>query len=108
MEWLQVIVQIAASLVAMIPLVLQLVKYVKEAAKEKNWSKMVDLALALMSEAEEKFTSGADKKEWVMGMVKQSAIKINFDLDEQTLSDLIDNVITITKMINKDKPVEVE
>ena len=61
------------------------------------------MALRLMEEAEQKFDSGAEKKEWVIAMVKASASSINYDLDEEALGALIDSIIAITKTINTEQ-----
>lgn len=61
---------------------------------------MLQIAMNLMAEAETKFDSGAEKKEWVLSMVKASAKSINYDIDEESLSQLIDTIIGLTKKVN--------
>lgn len=100
MDYLQLIIQILVTLSTLIPLVIELVKYVQKAVKEKNWQTMIAMAMRLMTEAENKFETGADRKEWVMGMIKASAETINYDIDEQQLSELIDNLVELTKSVN--------
>ena len=80
MEWINYAVSILSGLAIAIPLVIKLVEYVQKSVKEKNWNKLLDLIMRLMSEAETKFETGADKKEWVLAMVKASA-------DTQVLKD---------------------
>lgn len=53
-----------------------------------------------MEEAEEKFTDGATRKEWVMAMVQTSAEYINYPVDTQALSDMIDALCDMTKIVN--------
>jgi len=100
MEWVQVTVSILTGLAAAIPLVAQLVKYIQKARKEKNWSKMVDLVLNLMQEAEKKLTEGADKKQWVLAMVKASADTIDYDVDLEQIGDLIDSLCDMSRVVN--------
>ena len=100
MDYLQLVIQILVTLSTLIPLVIELVKYVQKAVKEKNWQTMIAMAMRLMTEAEDKFETGADRKEWVMGMIKASAETINYDIDEQQLSELIDNLVELTKSVN--------
>ena len=50
--------------------------------------------------AEKKFADGATRKEWVMAMVQTSAEYINYPVDIQALSDLIDNLCNLTKKVN--------
>ena len=97
---LQIIAYVLSSLAIVIPLVVNLVKYVKKAVQEKNWNVLVKLVLEYIKEAEKNYTSGADKKEWVMTMTKETAKEIGFDLDEETLSNLIDNIVEMSKKVN--------
>ena len=97
---LSLIIELLVSLATMIPLVIELVKYIQKAVKEKNWQNMIKLAISLMTEAEEKFAKGADRKEWVMAMIELSASSINYELDKQALSALIDNLVALTKVVN--------
>ncbi len=100
MEVFYNIVEILSGLIVIIPLVIELVKYVKIAIKEKNWSKLVDIVLNLIIEAETKFDNGADKKEWVIDMVSNVSESINYDLDKEKLSKLIDDFVKMSKSVN--------
>ena len=100
MEYLDIILSIVAGLAAAIPLVVKLVQYVTAAVKEKNWNKLLDLVMNLMEEAEIKFADGATRKEWVMAMVKASAESINYDVDMEAISELIDSLCDLTKAVN--------
>lgn len=82
------------------PLVIALVKYVRQSIQEKNWNNLVKLVLQLISTAEEKFETGAERKEWVISMVRAVENQINFDIDEETLSNLIDDLVNLTKKVN--------
>lgn len=82
------------------PLVIALVKYVRQSIQEKNWNNLVKLVLELISTAEEKFETGAERKEWVISMVRAVENQINFDIDEETLSNLIDDLVNLTKKVN--------
>lgn len=100
MEYLDVILSIVAGLAAAIPLVVKLVQYVQAAVKEKNWNKLLDLVMNLMEEAEIKFADGATRKEWVMAMVQASAESINYNVDMEAISELIDSLCDLTKKVN--------
>lgn len=110
MEYLDVILSIVAGLAAAIPLVVKLVQYVTAAVKEKNWNKLLDLVMSLMEEAEEKFADGATRKEWVMAMVQASAESINYDVDIAAISELIDSLCDLSKVVNPpaDEPAKAE
>ena len=97
---INVIVAVLAGLATCIPLVVKLVQYVKKATQEKNWGGLLDLVMQLMEQAEKKFADGATRKEWVMAMVQTSAEYINYPVDIQALSDLIDNLCNLTKKVN--------
>ena len=100
MDWIAIIVKILSGLIIIIPLVAELVKYVKKSIKEKNWSKLLELILKLMAEAETKFDTGATRKEWVLAMVQASADTINYEVNIKEVSDLIDNLCKMSKTVN--------
>lgn len=100
MKWYEVAIEIFSGLIIMIPLVVKLVEYVKAAAKEKNWNDLLVLIMNLMQEAEGKFDNGADRKTWVLMAVKASADTINYDIDMNEVSNLIDNLCAMTKVVN--------
>lgn len=100
MEWMELAVSILAGLAAAIPLVIKLVEYVKKAIKEKNWGVVLNMVMNYMSVAEEKFDNGAERKEWVLAMIKESAVMVNYDIDEEVISNLIDSLCTMTKQVN--------
>ena len=100
MEILELIIEILASLMIVIPLVVKLIEYVKKSVLEKNWHNLIHLLLNLIATAEEKFDNGADRKQWVIAMVQASANTINYPISEQELSKLIDNLVELTKKVN--------
>ena len=95
-----IIVAILSGLAACIPLAVKLVQYVQKAAQEKNWAALLGLVVDLMEEAEGKFADGATRKDWVMAMVQTSAQYINYKIDSEALSSLIDGLVDMTKVIN--------
>lgn len=100
MEILELIIEILAGLMIVIPLVAKLIEYVKKSVLEKNWHNLIHLLLNLIATAEEKFDNGADRKQWVIAMVQASANTINYPISEQELSKLIDNLVELTKKVN--------
>lgn len=100
MEWYEIVISILSGLVALIPLVVKLVEYVEKATKEKNWNDLLKLVTNLMQEAEGKFDNGAERKEWVLMMVKASADTINYDIDLNAVSELIDSLVAMSKVVN--------
>lgn len=95
-EWVRLIVSVLSGLAATIPLV----KYVRKTIQDKNWPEVVKLVTSYMERAEAMFEKGADRKEWVMAMVKASADTVNYDLDMDKISDLIDSLCDMSKIVN--------
>ena len=94
------VVAVLTGLAACIPLAVKLVQYVQKATQENNWGALLGLVVDLMEEAEVKFADGATRKEWVMAMVQTSAEYINYPLDTEALSELIDALCDMTKVVN--------
>lgn len=97
---LDLIVSVISGLAVTIPLVIKLVEYVNKATREKNWSSLLQLVMSFMEQAEEQFNVGADKKEWVLAMVKESAGSLNYDVDIDVVSSMIDSLCTMSKTLN--------
>ena len=100
MEWMDYVSNILSGLAVCIPVVIALVKYAKKAIKEKNWSNLLELVMSYMEEAEKKFEDGATKKEWVMAMILNSAEAINYDIDMEVVSKLIDSLCDMSNKVN--------
>lgn len=94
------IVAILTGLAACIPLAVKLAQYVKKATQESNWTALLGLMVDLMEQAEEKFSDGATRKEWVIAMVKTSAEYINYPVDASALSDLVDALVDMANVVN--------
>lgn len=107
MTWYEVVISMLTGLAAAIPLVVKLVQYVQKAVKEKNWNDLLKLVTNLMEEAEIKFDNGEERKEWCLMMVKASADTINYDIDLDAVSELIDSLCAMTKIVNAPKTEEV-
>ena len=103
MEWYEILVSILSGLAITIPLVVQLVRYVEAATKEKNWGKVLDLVIDLMEQAEVQFDKGSDKKEWVLSMIEASASSLNYNIDLEQIGRLIDALVALTKNVNVPK-----
>ena len=100
MAWMDYVSNILSGLAVCIPVVIALVKYVQKAIKEKNWSNLLELVMSYMEEAEKKFEDGATKKEWVMAMILNSAEAINYDIDMEVVSKLIDSLCDMSNKVN--------
>lgn len=92
--------------VAIIVLVMQLIKYVRKAVQEKNWANLVTMVMNYMAEAERLFEDGADKKAWVLGMIQESAEQINYPIDMDAVSVLIEQLCDMSKKVNPPNATE--
>lgn len=108
MEWYEIVVSILSGLAVTIPLVIQLVKFVQQAVREKNWKSLLGLVTNLMKEAEDKFDNGADRREWVLTCVKATADTINYDINMDEVGALIDSLCEMSKVVNAPKETEEE
>lgn len=100
MELVKLLVSVLSGLAAAIPLVVKLIEYVQKAIKEKNWNQVLNMVMKYMETAEEKFETGAEKKEWVLAMVKASADTINYDIDLTVIGEMIDRLCDMSNVIN--------
>ena len=106
MEWHEIFVEMLKGLIIVVPLVVSLVKYIKQAIQEKNWQQLIALVMNLMAEAEGKFDNGADRKQWVLTMIEASANTINYPIDIEQVGALIDSLCTMSKVVNAPKVEE--
>ena len=99
-DYMNLIVACLAGLTTCIPLVIKLVEYVRKATRENNWPDLLTMVLDLMEEAEQLFADGADKKAWCIGMIQASAHTVNFQIDMQVVSSMIDELCKMSKIVN--------
>ena len=99
-NWFELITYICAGLAVSIPLVIKLVEYVKKAIKEKNWGIVLNMVMNYITIAEEKFDNGAERKEWVLAMVEETSVTVNYDIDIEVISAMIDNLVSMSKKVN--------
>ena len=62
------------------------------------------MVMDYMETAEKQFENGAERKEWVLAMVEASADTVNYDIDLNVISKLIDSLCALTKVVNP--PIE--
>lgn len=100
MDWVEIVVSILSGLAVAIPLVIKLIEYVQKFIREKNWGAMLKMVIGFMETAENKFETGAEKKAWVLGMVQESAFTVNYDIDLDVISKMIDALCDMSNIIN--------
>lgn len=92
--------QILVGLAVLIPLVVALIKYVTKAADDKNWNIIVKMVLDLMVQAEQDYSTGAERKEFVMNQLKVMAKTVDFEINWDKVSDLIDALCDMAHEVN--------
>lgn len=100
MELEEYILSILSGLIVTIPLVIKLIEYVKSTIKERNWSKLLRIVMGYMVIAEEKFTTGAERKDWVISMVQESADIIDYPIDIDLVGNMIDSLCDMSNRVN--------
>lgn len=100
MEWIKLIIYILAGVAVSIPLIIELVRYVKLAIKERDWSKILSELLVLMARAETAFSNGTDRKTWVLSEIEAYADRIGYEIDMILISDMIDSLVAMSKKVN--------
>lgn len=101
MEVLNIVLSIITGIITAIPLIIKLVQTVQEAVKSKNWTNLMQLVLQLMTDAEKNFATGAERKQYVIDTVKAMEKTLNYDIDEEIISEMIDSIVLVTKKVNK-------
>lgn len=101
-NWIELIIKTLPGLAASIVLVFKLIQYIQKYTREKNWPEMLDFLMNLMKTAEDKFENGADRKQWVMAMMKAAADQLNYDLNMDVISEMIDSMCDMANVVNAD------
>ena len=99
--WIQAIISVLSGIAVLIPLIIKMTQAIQQAVKEKNWSQILKLVLNLMTDAEEKFETGAERKEWVISQLQIISGSINYDIDWSIINEMIDKICDAAKEINK-------
>ena len=100
MEWYEILISVLTALTAVIPLVVKLIEYVQKAQKEKNWSALLVLLTDLMEAAEKQYEDGVTKKQFVMAELQALSSTLNYDIDWEVVSTLIDDLCAMSKVLN--------
>ena len=101
--WVGIITAILTGLATCIPLVIKLVQTIKDAVKSKNWTPLMQLILKLMAEAEDNFSTGAEKKTYVIDSIKALESSLNYDVDIDAVGAMVDAIVAATKRNNVEK-----
>lgn len=108
MEYFEYIIAIISGLCVCIPLVQKLFVVMKKYYMEKNWPGLIMIVTDYMKQAEMLFDNGSDKKEWVMQMIAASANTVNYEIDMEVVSKMIDSLCSMSKVVNAPDKKQVE
>lgn len=89
--WVNLIVFIVgfiAAVAVLVPVAIKLVKKGAELVKNKNWSKIKDIALAAMKEAEASGKKGSEKQQMVIDAVVAGCKEAEIEISEEDLKNL--------------------
>lgn len=100
MNWFEFTLSVLVGLTTAVPLMVKLIEYVQKAVREKNWNALLDMVMDYMEIAENKFETGAERKEWVLSMVEAFSATVNYDVDIAVIDRLIDSLCAMTKVVN--------
>ena len=100
MEVVKLVLENLTGVAMVITLVYELAKYIAKFVRAKNWPGLLEIVTRYMSKAEEMFDNGADRKEWVMAMVKTSADTAKYEVNMDEVSKLIDDLCKMSKVVN--------
>ena len=101
--WINIVLPILSGLAAAIPLVIKLIEMSQKIIKEKNWTAVMQLVLKLMAEAEENYSTGTERKEYVLDSIKALQDSLNYEIDLDAIGAMIDSIAKASKVINVNK-----
>lgn len=101
--WTTIILPIISGLVACIPLVIKLIDVSRKAIKEKNWAPLMQLIMRLVQEAEANYSTGADKKQYVLSSIEALEGSLNYDVDMKVVEEMLEAIVDTTKKVNINK-----
>ena len=99
-DWVELIVAVVSGILVCIPLVQKVIVLTKKNAQEKNWPALMDMVMTYMEKAETMFEEGSDKKAWVLGALETSAQLVNYEIDMEVVSAMIDQICATSKIVN--------
>lgn len=106
MEIWELIAAIASGIAVCIPLATKLCRYAAEAVRAKSFGGLLSLVIELMKQAEESFSTGAERKQWVVDMAMTAAEGIDCELRAADLEKLIDALCEMSRRVNAGKAEE--
>ena len=108
-EILKIVASVLSGIAVCIPLVVRIVALARESQRSKNWAPVMKLVLELMEEAEGLFAEGELRKVYVMNAIQKSAVYVDYEIDMNVVSQMIDDLCAMSKVVNApSEPKKVE
>lgn len=99
-EILKFVASILSGIAVCIPLVQKLCIVVRDNVRAKNWAPIMKMIIDLMEEAEPLFADGELRKIYVMNAIRKSAVYVEYDIDMEVVSQMIDDLCAMSKVVN--------
>lgn len=101
----EIIAVVSAAIGALatgIPFLIGFIRKARQLVKERNWSKITEILPSLIIEAE-KFLNytGSEKKEYVKSRLAVYTTENKFAFDEAKFDIAIDDIVKLTKEVNR-------
>ena len=100
-EYIDLIIAICGAISVIVPLAIKYYNAIKALIKEKNYVKILDIMRGAATEAEKLYESGAERREYVLNIIKVSCDNLKVDYDEKRFDEELTKLIDATKEINK-------
>jgi hypothetical protein len=100
---ISLLVGLVGTIAALIPTIIKLIKALKTIAKNKDWEKIKNIAVAAIESAEASQKTGSEKKQAVIDAVKEGCKEAGVELSDdllESLSTYIDSMISYFNNMN--------
>ena len=101
----EILTSVICGICVCIPILVALGRTIADYIKEKNWSAVISFVLDYMAQAESLFEKGADRKTWVMEMLEEAVIQLNYPYTDDArakVSAMIDDICDASRIINSE------
>lgn len=100
MKWVDLITALCGAISVGLPLLIAFYKKIKALAKEKNYAKILKIMQDAAAEAENLYKDKAERREYVLNILKVTCDSLKIDYDEEKLDKELTDFIAATKKIN--------
>lgn len=99
------IIGLVGAIAALIPTLIKLFNSLKEIAKNKNWTKLISIAMEAMKDVERHYRenpnmTGEQKLDMALEIIKESSASLNVTISDKEVDDLIEYINETIKWAN--------